>query len=357
MGKFIIKILLFIAPLIVLVLALGWLLPVNFYYFRCWESLRPKRFFNFFPGPYYPSMRLEMVEKGDLAPHTDLAVDKSVVWQTDQYGYRTTESSDYNDIVIIGSSNIVGTSLTQSDILSEVLARAVQLSVYPYAPRDVRDFLRENRFMNNKPKVVVFSEMERSLSWITPPTELQLAVSGDLSWTDRLRLNPAIASTMVFLDRSLDPVLIKYFKRIITGQFAPPIYKYAYGQMLFNNGEAVNNDVDQTAIDQDVATIIAYQKIFKDLGMQMIFLPIPNKENIYYKMMPNQKKPTFLRKFIDQLVQRGVDVVDTQTLFETAYETNGIQLYQSDDTHWNAAGIQLTADELKRHLEKYGIKK
>lgn len=357
MGKFIVKILLFISPFVILVLALGWLLPVNFYYFRCWESLGPKRFFNFFPGPYYPSMRLAMVEKGDLAPHTDLAVDKSVVWQTDQYGFRTTETGDYNDIVIIGSSNIVGTGMTQADILSEVLAKDLQVSVYPYAPREVQSFLQEKRFMNHKPKVVVFSEMERSLSWITPPAELKPATSGDLSWSDQLKLNPTIASVMVFLDRALDPVIIKYVKRNLTGKFAPSIYKYAYGRMLFVNGEVSNNDVDQATIDQDVATIVAYQKIFKDLGIQMIFLPLPNKENIYYKMMPNRKKPIFLRKFIDQLAKQGVDVIDTQTLFETAYETKGAELFHTDDVHWNAAGVKLTADELERHLEKYGIKK
>jgi hypothetical protein len=352
MKYFFLKLLLFLTPFVLVVLITQLFVPMNGYYFRFWEALQPKRLFGYFSGPFYPSIKMSMKERGDLAPHTDLSVVKEVVWQTDKYGYRTSNTSDQHEIIIIGDSNIVGTGVTQEDILSEVVERKMKVSVYPYAPKTIEAFLQEKRFIKDKPKVVVFAEVERSLSELGSAENFVINSDNTSPFVEKIKLNKQLASVVTLIDRSFDPLTWLYAKRLFTHKDPNPSYVYVSDRMLFLQGEEANSDIPKEKIKQAVDTIISYNEIFKARGIKMIFLPIPNKENIYYKMMPTQKKPTFLKTVINELKKREVIVVDTQSLFEVAYEKEGFQLYHYDDTHWNSFGVKIAADGLIRELKK-----
>lgn len=352
MKRFLLKLSIFLSPILLLLIITAFFVPVNAYYFRLWESLQPKKFFNYFSGPFYPSMNITMTEKGDLAPHTDLAVAKDVTWQTDRYGYRTTNANDYYDIVIVGDSNIVGTGLTQSDILSEVLARQTGLSVYPYAPRTMEDFLQDPRFVEHQPKLVIYTQIERSLSGTPDPERQVTKKTSAYQLLNNLKLNSLFSSAMTFLDRSFDPVTLLYLKKVVTGKETPPSYAYAAGQILFLQGGSANLAVSSEQIRRSSETIIKYRKALQDRGITMIFLPIPNKENIYYKLLPIGQKPEFLSLLITELKKNSVDMVDSQALFTESYEKDGLKLYHNDDTHWNANGVKAVANALFLMLNK-----
>ncbi|MDP2967779.1 MAG: hypothetical protein Q8P64_01020 [Deltaproteobacteria bacterium] len=48
----------------------------------------------------------------------------------------------------------------------------------------------------------------------------------------------------------------------------------------------------------------------------------------------------------------GIETVDTQRVFEEAYQENQILLYHTDDTHWNANGVRVAAELVKNWIEK-----
>ena len=106
-------------------------------------------------------------------------------------------------------------------------------------------------------------------------------------------------------------------------------------------GEEINNLVRR---------LKGYNEYFNDLGITFIFLPIPNKANIYHEVFPNSNKPASLTVLINELKDNGINVVDTQTGFDLALD-KGINLYHFDDTHWNSNGVKVTARLLKYMIE------
>ena len=71
-----------------------------------------------------------MVEEGDLAHHTKYSIDKNVFWKTDRLGYRNTSYISNPDILLIGGSNIVGSSLSQEETLASRLIDMTDLKLY-----------------------------------------------------------------------------------------------------------------------------------------------------------------------------------------------------------------------------------
>ena len=61
-----------------------------------------------------------------------------------------------------------------------------------------------------------------------------------------------------------------------------------------------------------------------------------------------------MERLISELKRYGVETIDTQKAFEEAFEKNQILLYHTDDTHWNANGVRLTAELLVKAIEKKG---
>jgi hypothetical protein len=303
-------------------------------------------------------MKIEKIEKGDLAPHTDLAVTKKVIWETDKYGFRTSGTKTAYDIVIVGDSNITGSGLTQEDTLSEMLERRLGLSVYPYAPSTIENFLRDKRFVSDMPKIVIFSSIERSLPDLKAPAlsdlEAETKPSKNIfsSAMERFKSDTPLTSLVNLFDQSFDPRIIEYLLRQITHVSPPPLYKYASGNTLFLQGDAANADIPAAQVQEVADSIERYSDAFKQIGARMIFLPIPNKENIYYEMLPSKKKPLFLGDLISEVRARGIDIVDLQEYFRNAYEKNGQALYHADDTHWNASGVNIAADAIADYLIK-----
>ena len=353
MRKFLFTFLLFVSPFIIWLFINFFFVPADLFAFRSWEALQPKLFFSYFSGPFYPNMKLQKVEVGDLAPHTALAVDKEVFWQTDRYGYRTSDDSEDYDIVIVGDSNTVGTGLTQADTPAAVLARLSGRHVYPYATADISRFLGEERFQKHKPQVVILSSIERSLTGLCADIRIaEKAPKNSLSYISKIIGSNRPVDTLVSrLDRSLAPGNFKHLYYKLTRTVPPPLYTYMSGKMLFLQGTTANRDLSAGEINKIADNIENCNKLLAARDIRMIFLPIPNKENIYYRLLPEQKKPTLLKNLLAELAARGMEVVNLETPFLAAHEREGTALYHTDDTHWNAMGVKLAAEKLADYLE------
>ncbi len=356
MKRFLFKSILFLLPFILALLVELFILPIDFFTFRVWEALLVKKCRTFFAGHFYPNIEICKIEEGDLVPHTKFAVKKKVRWVTDRYGYRK-QNTDVrkHEVVIIGESNIAGICLSQEEILSEVLEGRLKVSVYPYAPvGGINSFLKDERFVKNSPVIVVFARVERELSDLD-----SLKPVREWKWFSKLKRlfqeNQVIQSFALPLDRISKMAMLHYFRASLRRRLspaephAPMCLSSQFGPIFFIQGKSANEDVSKQKLDRAIQVIKSYDEALKRRGIRFIFLPIPNKETIFYRDLETAR-PVFLERLISELKRHGVETIDTQKAFEEAFQKDRILLYHTDDTHWNKNGVRLTADLLAKTI-------
>ncbi len=356
MKTFVFKSALFLLPFILALVIELFVLPIDFFTFRAWEALLVMKYRTLFTGHFYPNMEISRIEEGDLAAHTRFAVKKKVRWVTDRYGYRKHNTDlQKHDVVIIGESNIAGICLSQEEILSEMLEDRLKVSVYPYAPvGGINSFLKNERFIKNSPDIVIFARIERELLDL----DSLKPIRGE-KWFARLKQplqeNPVVQSLAITLDRMSKMAMLHYYRASLRRSISPPKARAQssissqYGPIFFIQGKSANENIPKEKLDRAIQRIRSYDEAVKRRGIRFIFLPIPNKENIFYKDLETTR-PVFLERLISELKKYGVETIDTQKAFEEAFQKDHILLYHTDDTHWNGNGVRLTADLLAKSI-------
>jgi hypothetical protein len=325
-------------------------LPIDFFTFRVWEAVLIREFRSILPGRFYPRVEITKLEiGGDLIHRTPFAMERKVRWMTDRYGFRKKDSEGIKPrVVIIGDSNTAGQRLTQEEMLSEVLEDKLRIPVYPYAPVGFNTFLKDLRFIKDPPDRVIVSVIERDILNLPFP---KLRKKKELflffyKWRDEILQTRCVQSTGVLLDRLFKMNMLFYARARIGNRATREVYHVpsTFGPMFFVQGEAANKGVTQKHFNKAIKTIEAYDQVLKKRGIRFIFLPIPNKENIYHEYLPNPERPVFLEQLIQELKKRKIETVDTQKAFEEEFQKNGTLLYFLDDSHWNGMAVRLTAD-------------
>jgi len=172
----------------------------------------------------------------------------------------------------------------------------------------------------------------------------------------QIQINPIVQSLGIYLDRLSKMIMVHSVRASLRRKVSPPWplgpepISSPYGPLFFVQGKAANEDVPQEILDRAVQTIKQNENAIEGRGFRFIFLPIPNKENIFYESLKTPK-PMYLKRLIEALRREGVETIDTQKAFEEAYEKEGRLLYQTDDTHWNANGVMVTAELVKNWIE------
>jgi len=367
MRKFLAKSTLFLLPF---VLAIGielFVLPIDFFTFRVWEALVIRKFRNILPGEFYPNMEITKIEEGDLAHHTKFTYKRKVKWFTDRYGYRKQNTNrNKHQVVIIGDSNIAGSGLTQEDILSEVLEKKIKASVYPVSPASLDTFLKERRFKNDPPDIVIISSVERFIFYLPPVNVTSKKIQTKLKTKIReigyrlrnqISVSRLIQFAGVYFDRIYKANMLQNLRASLrrigsshSQTTSSKSFSSKYGPVFFLQGADANKDVPKDQFDKAVEVIKTYDEFLRSKNIHFIFLPIPEKENIYYETLHTQR-PVFLEQLISALKNLGIETVDTQTAFEDAFQ-KGVLLYHTNDTHWNENAVKITADLIKELIEK-----
>jgi hypothetical protein len=110
--------------------------------------------------------------------------------------------------------------------------------------------------------------------------------------------------------------------------------------------------------------IVEFKKTLDAHGVDFLFVPVPNKEEIFPDQLdPKQKALAgkvvnpFGRKFLQSLSQAGVEVVDLLPTFLAARvehdDPKAEPLYQRQDTHWTDRGLRLGAEIVSARIKKY----
>lgn len=410
MKRLLIKLLIFLVPIIIFIMynaCQNLCTPATKYTFRVWEALLVFENNIFLKGPFYPNMEATMLEEGDIAHGPEWGVLKNATWYTDKYGYRKKDNGKLPEVVIIGDSFTVGTGLTQSATITEVLQNKTGLEVYPYAPKTFNDYLQEERFKKNPPKIVILESIEK-LALSSPNVIESPNKKGLNELMSQIQTNDLINKMAIANDRlkksnftnsliaKIDNIFINYivleaqkFKSqfvpkkpspSVTTVQAPPqeassktmskrdlitpemskeevisltgLNVSRDGTMVFSaQSEEYFAKVSNRDIKDLAERLISYRERLKKDGIEFIYFPIPNKENIYYDNVRDGVGQDFLQRLIAVLKQNGVRVIDTQSAFEKARNTNPKQLlYFPDDAHWSPLGVDIAAELLKEEI-------
>lgn len=156
---------------------------------------------SYLTGPFYPRAKLKVTEAGgDIASGKEYAIKKDVIWYTDKYGFRKSDQGKTKyEVVILGDSFVAGAALTQDDILSEKLEDKLKVSVYPYAPSDFNEFIKEQRFTNNLPDIVVLAFTEKMVRHLPGIIEEKPNVTSKL--IEPIRILPGMDKLAIANDR------------------------------------------------------------------------------------------------------------------------------------------------------------
>lgn len=357
--RLLLKICLIGLPIFVVIGVDVFLLPVDYFAFRNWEALAATQGIGIrylLPGPLYPGMSLSKIERFDLALNAPDAIRSLASWQTDRFGYRKHDDAGRRDpIVIVGDSSTIGTGLDQQEILSEVLESMLGAGVYPYAVSSVSSLLHDVRFVDDPPRVVVLAVTERLIPSVAE-VPMTLATMGEpekslrrmLQRVQQVRL---VQKTAICVDRALKLAPLHYVRarlaRDAKTRFTSPLHP----RMLFLQGAAAFQPVPQEVLARCIRTLTGIRAVLEARGIRFIFLPIPNKENIYYRMLGAAQQPVFLSQLVRALRAEGVTAVDSQTAFNDVYVAGGEELYQIEDSHWNAAGVRVAARRLAEAIK------
>lgn len=325
-------------------------LPVNYFANRFWESLnvynRTGRIL--LPGPFYPDMEMSMTELGDLGAHTPYAEEKHVTWVTNTQGFRTKKDPHQKyDVVLIGDSLAVGSGVDQKNTPAEVLERETGLNVYGMGGYFPVDLINSTFLETSSPRIVVNIQMER---YITDATKFETGYHPGMiillhdvaqKYINALGLS-ALNPIFVSVDRLLKGTLYRSTYAKINF-FLEPKKVIAYGEpkKLFFNGEKSNDDIKDEVLQETVSKIVEVDEYFKKRGIRFVLLVVPNKETLYFNLLPGSKKPHFIKELTDELKKRGVLTLDTQEVFLSAMQKTKKDFYFTDDTHWNEEGILL----------------
>ena len=127
----------------------------------------------------------------------------------------------------------------------------------------------------------------------------------------------------------------------------------------------VGGDIQaQAAGKNPLPAIVEFKNYLAGLGVDFLVVPVPSKPEVFPdKLKGAIATPAALpvlnpygRKFLLELTQAGVEVVDLLPVFLQARRKDGEAaqlLYQRQDTHWTDRGLRLAAATVAERIKRY----
>lgn len=140
-----------------------------------------------------------------------------------------------------------------------------------------------------------------------------------------------------------------------------------FGQSL---AYATGGDLEKQKRGRNPVPVIAqFKKLLAERGVDLLFVPVPTKEEIYPDKLGTSAEDRrvgarlagkvvnpFERKFLLDLSEKGVEVLDLLPGFleaRTRDSAGKTPLYQSQDTHWTNHGLELAARAVSTRIKAY----
>ena len=338
------------------------LLSPSFYAYREWEFMTTTEG----PGPFKPSTVFQARIYGDLANMLHLREFRRYhqqTFSTDSAGFRNLESAPgtYFPVVVVGDSDMAGSSLSDEETFSRVLENKMNLPIYNYAPASILAFLADERFQKNPPQVVIWEAVERTIN------------AGNFNSYGALPRNAHFVRGQATSKKTPapSPRLTNFWAQDLYHEIVWRLcghHESAIGHIDLNSGmlfyqpgvQVLQQGANRRGLAEVVAGVDRIRQILADRDIAMIFLPLPDKENIYQELLPEPVRPSEQPAFLEQLLvtlrDQGINTIDLYVPFRTAAPAflqsrrDHDSLYFLDDTHWNSQGVALAVEETSRHI-------
>lgn len=118
------------------------------------------------------------------------------------------------------------------------------------------------------------------------------------------------------------------------------------------------------ATNDPLAAIVDFRDQLAARGIQLMVLPVPNKESVYPDRLTSRAatqraaRSPRTQNLLDRLRAANVEVIDLFEEFHRARQQAGpadqAPLYLAQDTHWSPAGVALAAETVARRLRELG---
>jgi len=310
---------------------------------RNWEALTLKTTIPHY-GPFYPSREISSIEEGDLAYHTDFAVKKSVVWKTDQYGFRNDSVINSPDVVVIGDSFINGTGMSQENTFVNQLSKKTRLKVYGLAPFTFTNWVNlVETGVIKKPKQLIFSCAEKVIP------EVYDARVNNFSKKEQIKTWIKKSNIAIPIDRFFRFYILEWLRAKINHSHGIGIQSSVFKKMFFLKGQKIHKRSNKELMNM-VDAIVSYKEYCNSHQIKFLFLPMPNKESVYFDLVPLKDQPDYLIKLDSILKNKNICSVNSLSVFNKNRKANNF-LYHLDDTHWNEDGVKIIVEEVAKLLK------
>jgi alginate O-acetyltransferase complex protein AlgJ len=354
MKRFFTTTVVFTLPLLLWFVLEG-LLPSYAFTYRPWEALDFQTVFHL-DRTFHPVTELRMKSVGQLCHHTEHAVTKDETWITDEMGYRNNTFIKEPDILILGDSFAVGCAVTQDSVISNMLYAKLnrQMKIYNLAPAEFSEldyYLKSNTI--TKPKKVVYLKSER---YVPRPMKYYRERGGLKSEIkDKIKGYSAFSRLSIFLDKSLRHYSKNWVQARLSSQKGDGIPGIEGSNMFFFNEEKYRHDVNMVKdftidLKRTKDIIVSYKEYCDSLGIEFLFIPMPNKATVYYEFVPYKEQPGYILKLDSMLRAENVKTINSLKLYNDYRKLSDELLYHLDDTHWNSNAISLVSEEIAKTI-------
>lgn len=126
----------------------------------------------------------------------------------------------------------------------------------------------------------------------------------------------------------------------------------------------VGGDLGKQAKDKNaIPHLVDLKKYLADRNTNLIFVVVPNKEDIYYQHLPASMPDAstvmlnpYGRKILREVQEAGIEVIDLLPHLLSAKAQDGSSkesLYQHQDTHWTNRGLQIAANLIAERIKQF----
>lgn len=310
----------------------------------------------------------------------------------DAHGYPNPVLADdrFVDVVVVGDSFMA--TGRYEDLFATQLAAQTALTVYTHALMGHGPFASLERFVDNPrfqvtpPTYLVWGFAEREITGAffdrfarrfqqhrarravdDPPARETAAVREAaprrirVDWAELApaQLRQSLPATSI-LAQSAEWIWTRlryYLFRQTHPWVTPADRKILGGPMLFYSYHIETIHWPQTKrAPERVAEVIAEVDAWcRQQGIHLIVLLIPEKEQVYREWIPAQAldapPPSPLAPLAQALAEHDVRVINLLPPFRQAMEA-GELVYWRDDTHWNAQGIRIAAEQVRQVIRQ-----
>ncbi len=325
--------------------------------FRAWEILKGE------DGQRFASnQQIVMEEVGDLGRLSwvrSLQVPHPVVFTTDRWGQRNPIEIEKPRVVVLGDSYVAGASVSDRETLTIAMSRELREPIYNITVQSIDVpwyFLQDSHFAHSSPEIVIWAPVARL---IRPrplffPDHAEAPQSNSEAALNRLR---RVGEGLEHFEERLnrDNGLTHWARYFFNGLqhrwFGNPnLIDTPEGPVLALglDVQGLTATAEEREAESVVAMVQAFSEFLAEIGIQLIYCPLPESGTIYPEFFPEEARealavPSFLDELIAESRAQGIHVVDLRPVF---WANKSPYLYQRDDSHWNPRGISLAAEAL-----------